>query len=155
MRVVVMLPALLGVLASHAGALQPATGACSLLTKEVLLPVIPYEKQARDLVFQIPPEEEAFGKSGSICSYGGVTLQVDPFANPQAVEATLAKEWGAVQGLGGVAYFRDNRGRWAELYVRAGRRVITIQMDVPTGRTAESIKSNTIALAKALLPKLK
>ena len=162
MRSVVVPAALLAAIALHVGA-QPASaasgapgaGACSLLTREVLLPVTPYEKQARDLVFQIPPEEEAFGKSGSICSYGGVTLQVDPFANPPAVEATMAKEWTATPGLGDVAYFRDNRGEWAELYVRAGRRVITIQMDAPTGRTPESIKSNTMALAKALLPKLK
>jgi hypothetical protein len=32
---------------------------------------------------------------------------------------------------------------------------LTIQMDVPTGRTAASIKPNVIALAKAILPRLK
>ena len=58
-------------------------------------------------------------------------------------------------GVGDEAYFRDNRGEWGELYVRAGARVLTIQMDVPTGRTAAAIQPNTIALAKALLPKLK
>lgn len=162
MRLVVVPAALLAVIATHAGA-RPASaasgrsgaGACSLLTREVLLPVTPYERQARDQVFQIPPEEEAIGKTGSSCSYGGVTLQVDPFANPPAVETTIAKEWGGIQGLGDVAYFRDNRGEWAELYVRAARRVITIQMDIPTGRTADAIRPNVIALAKALLPKLR
>jgi hypothetical protein len=44
---------------------------------------------------------------------------------------------------------------FAELYVRSGTHVFTIQMDVPTGRTSVSIQPNVIALAKAILPKLK
>jgi hypothetical protein len=57
--------------------------------------------------------------------------------------------------VGAAAYFRDNRGEWGELYVRSDTHVLTIQMDVPTAKTAASIQSNTVALAKAILPKLK
>jgi hypothetical protein len=57
--------------------------------------------------------------------------------------------------LGDRAHFRDNKGRWAELYMLAGSHVLTIQMDVPNGRTAASIQPNVIALAKAVLPQLK
>jgi hypothetical protein len=103
----------------------------------------------------IPAAEEPVGVSGSTCEYGGVLLQVDPFTSPARIEETLAAKWTRVPGLGDIAYFHDNIGEWAELYVRAGERVITIQMDVPTGRKAESIKPNVIALAEAILPKLK
>jgi hypothetical protein len=37
----------------------------------------------------------------------------------------------------------------------AGARMVTIQMDVPTGKTAAGIQSNTVSLAKAVLAKLK
>jgi hypothetical protein len=57
--------------------------------------------------------------------------------------------------LGDKAYFRDNKGRFAELFVQSGNHVMTIQMDVPDGKTSAAIQPNTIALAKALLPKLK
>jgi hypothetical protein len=99
--------------------------ACSLLTREVVTKVTPYEKQALDLVMRVPPNSDALGARGSECTYGGA------------------------------AYFRDNGGRWAELYVRTGAHVITIQMSVPTGRTAASIQPNVVALAKVLLPQLK
>jgi len=131
-----------------------ATGACSLLTKELVTQVSPYEKQALAAVMLVAPIEDALGATGSACSYGGITLQIDPFP-----AATLDKHrtnaWVAVQSVGDAAYFHDNRGNYAELYVRTGARVLTIQMDVPMGRTAASIQPNTIALANALLPKLK
>jgi hypothetical protein len=40
---------------------------------------------------------------------------------------------GRVPGLGDTAYFVDNSGRWAELYVNAAGRVLTIQMGYPDG----------------------
>ncbi len=46
-------------------------------------------------------------------------------------------------------------GQYAELYARTDARVLTIQMSVPTGRTTASIKPNVIAMARAVLPKLK
>jgi len=155
---------------SQAAAEKPGIRACSLLTTELVMQVSPYEQQPpeqrdlhRQLMTQFPPEEESLGPSGSACSYGGIYLQLDPFAAPARIEKDLAKTWGSVLSVGDVAYFRDNRGEWAELYVRAGARVFTIQMDIPNGdlntgvgvRTAESIKPNVIALAKAILPKLR
>jgi hypothetical protein len=133
---------------------QPAPRACSLLTKEVVMQVTPYEKQARDVVMRVPASEEALGRTGSECTYGGITLQIDPF--PAATfEKQRDQTWVAVNDVGDGAYFRDNKGRWAELYARSGTRVLTIQMAVPNGRTAASIQPNVVALAKTLLPKLK
>jgi len=144
---------------SQAGAkgsdpIAPATGACALLTQEMVTEVTPYEPQALDLVLRVPPMEDALGASGSACSYGGITLQIDPFT-PARLEKLRGPAWVPVAGVGEAAYFEDNKGRWAQLYARAGRRVVTIQMDVPTGRTAASIQPNVVALARAILPKLK
>lgn len=137
---------------------QPKPGAaraCALLSRELIAQHTPYEKDAQKLVFSIPPEEEAVGATGSACEYGGVHLQVNPFASPQYVEQQLAKDgWAREPGLGDVAMFRDNRGSYAELYVRSGTRVITIQMSVPNGKTTAGIKPNAVALAKAVLAKM-
>jgi hypothetical protein len=132
-----------------------AAKACVLLSKDLIAQHTPYEKDAQKLVFSIPPQEDAIGATGSACEYGGVHLQVNPFASPQYVEQQLAKDgWAREPGLGDVAMFRDNRGSYAELYVRSGARVITIQMSVPNGKTTAGIKPNAVALAKAVLAKM-
>jgi hypothetical protein len=139
---------------SGSGSARSAVHACSLLTKELVTQIAPHEKPALNLMLMVPPMEDAVGPSGSACSYGGITLQVDPF--PVAtLERTVQKDWTPVPNVADAAFFHDNRGRYAELMLRSGPRVLTIQMDVPQGKTAVSIQSNTVALAKALLPKLK
>ena len=162
MRSLVALFVVIGCLACESAAMQsaprgggakPAISACSMLTREIVMQVSPYEKQALDLVLRIPPQEDAVG-SGSACSYGGITMQVDPFA-PAVFERQIPKEMAPLAGLGDVAHFGDLRKQWAQLYVRAGAHVLTVQMAIPDGRTAASIQSNVVALAKAILPKLK
>ena len=130
----------------------PAVSACSLLTKDVLMAHSPRSKENLTAVLSVPPQEDKVG-GGTACSYGGVTLQVDVIS--AATIDKLAGEWKSVSGVGDKAAFRDNKGRFAELGVRAGSRTLTIQMSVPSGRTAASIEENAVALAKALLPKLK
>lgn len=131
-----------------------AVRACSLLTKELVTQITPHDKQALNLMLAVPPMEDALGPSGSACSYGGITLQVDPFPTA-TLERNVHKDWRPVPNVADAAYFHDNRGRYAELMLRSGTRVLTIQMDVPQGRTAASIQSNTVALAKAVVAKLK
>ena len=143
-------------LASQGGtaAAKGGISACSLLTKELVTQVTPYDKKALDLALRVPAREDAVGQGGSECSYGGITMNVDAFA-PAAFERLRDQTWVPLPNLGDRAYFRDNKGRWAEVYVLAGSHVLTIQMDVPSGRTAASIQPNVIALAKAVLPQLK
>jgi hypothetical protein len=150
--VLIASPALATPGAQHGAA---AAKACALLSKDLIAQHTPYEKDAQKLVFSIPPEEEKVGATGSACEYGGVHLQVNPFASPQYVEQQLVKDgWTRESGLGDVAMYRDNRGSYAELYVRSGARVITIQMSVPNVKTAAGIKPNAVALAKAVLAKI-
>ena len=145
---------------AQAGAGTPSVRACSLLTKELVTETTPYDKKVFGQVLIIPPSEEAAGKAGSACSYGGVHLQIDPFPlsvieNQRLADAKRGQPWAAVPGVGDVAYFRDNRGRFGELFARVGARIVTIQMDVPHGRTTESIKPNAIALAQAIAARLR
>ena len=150
----VFTPALMARQAARGAATAARPSACALLTKELVTQITPYDTQTLAGVLGVRPTEDPIGQSGSACSYGGITMQIDPF--PFAtIEKMRTPAWAAVPGVGDAAYFRDNRGEWGELYVRSGTRVLTIQMDVPTGKTAASIQSNTVALAKAILPKLK
>jgi hypothetical protein len=133
---------------------ESVNAACSLLTSELVKQFTPYEKKALDLVMLVPPSGSPVGRSGSECTYGGITLQLDPFP-PGTLENQRNQEWQPVKDVGTAAFFRDNRGRWGELYARHGGRVLTIQMSVPDGRTATSIQPNLSGLAKALLSELK
>ena len=58
-------------------------------------------------------------------------------------------------GAGEAAYFRSNRNRYAELAVWTATHYFTLQVSVPTGSTAEAIKPNTVALANAIIAKLR
>jgi hypothetical protein len=127
--------------------------ACSLLTRELLLKVTPSLNTR--LLDQFPPEEEEVGVNGTYCEYGNVGLQVNPFARAQEMRKSMEKEWMPVSGVGDTAFFRNNKNMYAELIVWTGANHFTIQMNVPMGTTAESLRPNTIALANAIIPKLR
>jgi hypothetical protein len=131
-----------------------ATGACAILTKELLAAHTPAAPESFRLMTSVPPTEDKAGANGTMCSFGGVTLQIDPFS-AASVPKLVQKDWVMVKDLGDAAYFRANRSYYAELLVTSGARVVTIQMSVPSGRTPQEIQPNTIGLAKAILAKLK
>lgn len=128
------------------------TGACSLLTKELVLQATPAtDKETLDRL-STPPEEHRLGPNRSLCDYAGISLHLNPF-DPKVVEEQLRKDRNAVSvpGLGNAAWFRDVSGVMGELYVRSGPRNLGVVVEVPQGRTVESVKPNAIAIAKAVL----
>jgi hypothetical protein len=127
-------------------------GACSVLTKDLVLAHSPASKQTLNVIMQIPPREDKVG-GGTSCSHGDVNFMLDPYTVSK-FEGMFGK-YTPVAGVGDKAYFHDNKGRWAELAVVGHGHMITIQMTVPDGKTAAAIQPNTVALAKALLAKLK
>ena len=137
---------------TRTGSGQPALRACALLTREFVLTYSPTAN--KKFLDMFPPQEEAVGANGSGCEYGGVYLQVDPFARAEQMRQSPQKDWYAVQGAGETAFYHNNGDRYAELMVWTRSHHFTIQMSVPTGGTAEAIKANTINLAKALIAKL-
>ena len=146
---------------SGSAAGKPAIKACSLLPKELVIKV---SGAANKLVFDLPPEEESVGTSGSAWEYGDIRLQIDAFG-PEVIDRTAKAQergagsartanWVPVSGVGDRAYFNADRN-YAELMGYVGRRTFTIQMGVPFQSTPETIKPNVIALANAIVPKLK
>ncbi len=161
MRHVVASVLVSGCFASDAAAFQaragaaggtPSIRACSLLPKELVEKYFPNKA-----VFPyLKPSEEATGNRGSSCHYGTIGLQVDPFARPEEIKKTLAKDGlESVAGVGDFAYFRINRNTFAELIVWTGSHHFTIQMSINQGSTAAATKLDAIAVAKAIIPKLR
>lgn len=123
--------------------------ACSILTKDLVLPLTQNPK----LLDLIPPEEEPLANGGAACEFGPVRLQLyRPRSSPTK---TQQKDFEAIQGVGDLAYFHNNRDRYAELMVWSGIRFFTLQVSVPSGSTAEATKPKTVALANQIIARLK
>jgi hypothetical protein len=101
------------------------------------------------------PEEEALGTYGSSCNYAGVMIQVMPFQQGAIDAARKRGRPEAVAGVGDEAYLYDNPAGYAELYVKVGARLLTLQRDVDRGKTVADIRPGVIALANALVAKLR
>jgi hypothetical protein len=117
-----------------------------------VIALAPASKESLDVIMKVRLRRK-IGSNGSACQHGDVMLQINPF--PVANFDAMFSRFTPVSDLGEKAYFRDNRGQWAELAVLTNGRVITLQMDVPLGKTAASIQTNVVSLAKAVVAKLK
>lgn len=139
------------VVPAGAGALevgQPAVRACQLLTRDLVAPFTD-NKKVLDL---LPPEEEALGTSGTACEYSAVRLQLFPGRGGKRTPSV--KDLQPISGAGQGGYFHNNRDRYAELTVWTDKHSLDLQVSVPSGRTAEAIKPDVIALANAIIAKL-
>jgi len=138
-------PALIA--AQPAGA--QAVKACSLLPKEEVKKHFPWIA-ALD---QIPIEEEPVGTTGSSCNYPTVHVQVLRFS--QATIDSLLRNGGVetVTGVGDAAWLRNNSGEYAELFVKSGERLLTLQADLDGDMAAARPK--IAELAKAYVAKLR
>ena len=147
--------AVIGCAASQVGvtfqAPAPAVKVCALLTQVEVRKLIG-GSSAIDHLFK--PEEEAVA-GGSSCNYPDVMIQVIPFR--QSTFDTMRKRGGveAVSGVGEDAYLYDNRGTYAEMYVKVGPHLLTLQRSIGMGQTLASVRSGVIDLAKALVVKLR
>jgi hypothetical protein len=158
MRHVVTLFAAIGCITSHAAASQagsnsPATGqpavrACAVLTRDLVAPFTE-NKKVLDL---IPPEEETLGTSGTACEHGAVRLQLYPGRGGKGTVS--GKDFQPISGAGWTGYFRNNRDSYAELMVWTPKHSLTLQVSVSTGRTAEAMKPDVVALSNAIIAKL-
>jgi hypothetical protein len=121
---------------------------CKLLPTAEVKKHLPWRPQ----LDQFPPEEEAIGTSGSSCNYPSVMIQVLPGAQRMIDEAKKKGGLEPVSGIGEEAWFHKNPNGYAELYVKAGKYVLTLQSNWDGKDPA--VKSGTLSLAKALLAKL-
>ena len=124
---------------------------CSLLPKEEVKKHLPWKA----MFDRMAPEEEPIGAGGSSCNYPSVDIQVLPFS--QGFMDSARKQPGGVEtvsGIGDEAYFRNNPQGYAELYVKIGKHIVTLQANVPPDGSIASVKPGVISLAKALVAKL-
>lgn len=97
-------------------------------------------------------QEESIGASGSSCNYPSVTIQVLPFSQ-SSIDLVRKKGAETISGVGDEAYFRNNANQYAELYVKAGKHLVTLQADA--GDKIETVKPGVLNLAKAIVAKLR
>lgn len=123
---------------------------CELLPKDEVKKLI-----GGNQVFDMfPPQEEPLGTYGSSCNYPSVTLQVIPFLSSTIDAARTRGPLESVPKVGDEAWLYDTPAGYAELYVKVGSRMLTLQRSVGVGQTVADVRSGVIALAKALVPKL-
>jgi hypothetical protein len=126
----------------------PAVRACAVLTRDLVAPFTE-NKKILDL---LPPEEEELGTSGTACEYGAVRLQLFPGRGGK--RTISAKDLQPISGAGEGGYFRNNGDRYAELMTWTSKHSLDLQVSVPSGRTAEAMKADVVALANTILAKL-
>jgi hypothetical protein len=136
---------------------QPSPGttsrisACSLLTREEVKKHLPWAS----VLDQLKTQEEALGTYGSACTYPSVEVQVMSFRQGTLDTVKKMENVEPVPGVGDEAYLRDNRGRYAELVVKVGNELLTLQANIPTGQKIDSVKPGVVSLATAMVPKLR
>jgi hypothetical protein len=128
---------------------SPRISACSLMPKAEVKKHLPWEP----MFDAMKVEEDPIGTSGSACSYPTVIIQVMPFS--QRIIDLMREKGGLepISGVGDEAYFRNNKDRDAELYVRTGKHLLTVQASAD-GKVA-AVKPGVLSLGKALVARLR
>jgi hypothetical protein len=160
MRQLVALALMIGCVTGHAVASQArgaaATGqrmsACTLMSRDL---VEKFNTGSNQILKLMKPSEEPIGANGSSCDDGSIGFQINPFARADDLRKSPGKDWQPLTGVGDTAFFRNKADTYAELIVWTGPHHFTIQLGVPTGGTVESIKPKAIALAHAIIAKLR
>jgi hypothetical protein len=124
-----------------------AIKACSILSKEEVKKHVPWNAVADS----IPPDETPVGATGTSCQYPSVLIRLLPRGKEsgQPIQGTTMEP---ITGVGDEAFFRSNRNRYAELYVRAGRH--TLMLQASANGNIDLAKTQVISLARALIAKL-
>ncbi len=123
--------------------------ACSLVPKEEVKRYLPWAP-ALD---QFPVEEEPVGSSGSSCNYPSGTIQVMPFSQSMIDAARKKGGLETLEGIGDEAYFYNNPNGYAEVYVKTGKYLVTVQANARN--KVDAVKPGAMDLAKALVSKVR
>ena len=122
---------------------------CTLLSKEEVKKYLPWNA----VLDRMPLEEVPIGANGSSCEFPTVGVQVLPFSQGFVDAARKSAPLEPIAGVGDEAYFRNNQNRWAEVLVKVGPRLLTLQAS-GDGKI-EAVKPRVIELAKAYVAKLR
>jgi hypothetical protein len=122
---------------------------CALVPKEEVKKHLPWNP----MLDRMPIEEVPIGANGSSCEFPTVGVQVLPFTQGFIDAARKSAPLEVISGVGDEAYFRNNQNRWAEVLVRVGPRLLTLQAS-GDGKI-EAVKPRVIELAKVYVAKLR
>jgi len=129
----------------------PVVKVCDLVPRAEVKKLI----GGNDIFDMMAPTEEALGSYGSSCNYPGVLIQVLPFQRTSIDAAKKRGRLETVTGVGEEAYLYENAAGYVELYVKAGARLVTLQRSIGLGATAATVRPGVVALANAVIAKLK
>ena len=125
--------------------------ACAILPRAEVRKHLPWP----DFLDKVTTLEEERSGAGSACEYPSVRIQVLPFS-PGALDAERKKpQVESVAGIADEAIFVPRVRQYAEMYVKSGNYLLTLQAGVPTGQTVDTVKPAVVNLAKALVAKLR
>ena len=124
---------------------------CTLVPKEEVKKHLPWI----DALDRMPITEEPIGANGSSCGYPTVDVQVLAFNRGFLDAARKSAPLETIPGIGDEAYFRNNQNRYAELFVKVGPRLLTLQAGAEGAGKMEAVKSRVIELAKVYVAKLR
>jgi hypothetical protein len=141
--------AFLPIQAQQKGTPAPRVEVCKLIPKPEVRKFLPWH----DVVDRMAVEDEPVGATGSACEFATVRVQVLTWTPSLIESARKSGPLETIAGVGDEAYFHNNRDRYAELYVRVGSRILTLQASAD-GKMAE-VKAKTIELAKVYVTKLR
>ena len=133
--------------AGQAPAAGSAIKVCGLLTKEEVKKHLPWQPMFDNM----PIEERPIPPNGSSCSYPSAEVQVLPSTSRLLEIAKQRGKLEPISGLGDEAYFFLNPSGYVEIYVRAGKYIVTVQADADD----KGARNGATNLAKALIGKLK
>ena len=160
-RVVVVL-ALVAVSAATLGlqlfaqkpAAPTATGArfnaCTILPREEVKKIFPWSVDPI-----LDKDDEVQFDGGSACIYPSVHVYVGEYSAAKIEAKRKDGPLTSIAGLGDEAFIQQKGKNWVELYVKVGRRLLHIETDILGGDTLESVKPSMIALARAVIAKLR
>jgi len=129
-------------------------GPCALLTRDLVEKVYAVTKKSVDAA---GPHELPLGASGTACEWGDVVLQIDPWppARLEEIRKKDGKSWEVIPGVGDAAYLHNIKDMMAELFVRTGSRTFAVLLTIPVGSTTATFKPTLVAVANAVVPKLR
>jgi hypothetical protein len=123
---------------------------CSLLTVAEVKKLAPWAP----MFDQMKIEEEGFG-GGSSCNYPTATVQVMQFRQGTIDAMGKDGKLEPVAGLGDAAWLHNNRDLFAELAVKVGPHLLTVQTSIDQGKTFETSKPQLLGLGRAFAAKLR
>ena len=124
---------------------------CSLMSLAEMKKLAPWPSN----VDQYAKAEGVSLPQRSSCVYPTAQIQVEPYRQQTIDMVRKTVRLDPVAGLGDEAYVGNNKNLFALIYAKVGPHLLGVEMDIPPGKTFESVKPTALEIAKAFATKLR